>query len=104
MSSARGAFTTFSNGATDRWGIVRRQPIYEKDRMDPVDPAATLRLDPDRLGPVPGGIPSPRVPAVVHRLRRQGRPPGSSGAGSWKLCTRKVRRGSSDPNGLGTPF
>src|SRR5687768_17203729 len=21
----------------DRWGIVRRQPIYEKDRMDPVD-------------------------------------------------------------------
>jgi hypothetical protein len=22
------------------WGIVRRQPIYEKDRMDPVDPAA----------------------------------------------------------------
>jgi hypothetical protein len=24
---------------------VHRQPIYEKDRMDPVDPAARLELD-----------------------------------------------------------
>ena len=38
-----------------RWGIVRRQPIYEKDRMDPVDPAASLTLDPDRLGRFPEG-------------------------------------------------
>ena len=39
----------------DRWGIVRRQPIYEKDRMDPVDPAASLTLDPERLGRFPEG-------------------------------------------------
>jgi hypothetical protein len=26
-----------------------RQPIYEKDRMDPVDPAAKLTLDPKLL-------------------------------------------------------
>jgi hypothetical protein len=38
-----------------RWSIVRRQPIYEKDRMDPVDPAATLRLDPERLAKFPEG-------------------------------------------------
>jgi hypothetical protein len=38
-----------------RWGIVRRQPIYEKDRMDPVDPAASLALDPERLGRFPEG-------------------------------------------------
>ena len=38
-----------------RWGIVRRQPIYEKDRMDPVDPAATLELDPERLSRFPEG-------------------------------------------------
>ena len=25
------------------WGIVRRQPIYEEDRMDPIDPAARSR-------------------------------------------------------------
>jgi hypothetical protein len=28
-----------------RWAIVLRQPIYEKDRLDPVDPAASPRLD-----------------------------------------------------------
>ena len=38
-----------------RWGIVRRQPIYEKDRMDPVDPAVTLELDPERLARFPEG-------------------------------------------------
>jgi hypothetical protein len=44
---------TTSDG--DRWGIVRRQPIYEKDRMDPVDPAASLTLDPARLARFPEG-------------------------------------------------
>lgn len=38
-----------------RWGIVRRQPIYEKDRIDPVDPAATLRLDQKALAALPAG-------------------------------------------------
>lgn len=38
-----------------RWGIVRRQPIYEKDRMDPVDPAVSLRLDRERLARFPEG-------------------------------------------------
>ena len=31
------------------------QPIYEKDRLDPVDPAATLTLDPDVLARFPEG-------------------------------------------------
>jgi hypothetical protein len=38
-----------------RWVIRRRQPIYEKDRMDPVDPSATLKLDPVLLGSFPEG-------------------------------------------------
>ena len=38
-----------------RWGIVLRQPIYEKDRLDPVDPAARLELDADLLGRFPIG-------------------------------------------------
>lgn len=38
-----------------QWRIVRRQPIYEKDRMDPVDPAARLRLDPELLAQFPVG-------------------------------------------------
>jgi len=37
------------------WGIVLRQPIYEKDRLDPVDPAATLTLDRDTLAHFPLG-------------------------------------------------
>lgn len=37
------------------WGIVLRQPIYEKDRLDPVDPAAKLELDPDTLARFPLG-------------------------------------------------
>jgi len=39
----------------DRWAIVRRQPVYEKDRMDPVDPSAKLTLDQERLAMFPEG-------------------------------------------------
>jgi hypothetical protein len=39
----------------DRWGLVLRQPIYEKDRLDPVDTAAKLALDQDLLQRFPEG-------------------------------------------------
>jgi SnoaL-like domain len=38
-----------------RWGIVLRQPIYEKDRMDPVTPGATPVLDRTLLETFPVG-------------------------------------------------
>jgi hypothetical protein len=50
-----GRFYDFFEKRGSRWAIVRRQPIYEKDRMDPVDPAASLRLDADLLGGFPEG-------------------------------------------------
>jgi hypothetical protein len=50
-----GRFYDFLERREGRWGIVLRQPIYEKDRLDPVDPAATLALDPDRLARFPAG-------------------------------------------------
>ena len=50
-----GRFYDFLEKRTDRWGIVRRQPIYEKDRMDPIDPAASLTLDRERLSRFPEG-------------------------------------------------
>jgi len=34
---------------------VLRQPIYEKDRLDPVDPAAKLNLDRNLLDSFPEG-------------------------------------------------
>jgi hypothetical protein len=50
-----GRFYDFLERRDGRWGIVLRQPIYEKDRMDPVDPAARLTLDPALLGRFPEG-------------------------------------------------
>jgi SnoaL-like domain len=50
-----GRFYDFFEKRSERWGIVRRQPIYEKDRMDPVDPSARIKLDPDLLGTFPEG-------------------------------------------------
>ncbi|MDA9432480.1 nuclear transport factor 2 family protein [Bradyrhizobium sp. CCBAU 51627] len=50
-----GRFYDFLEKRKGQWGIVRRQPIYEKDRIDPVDPAATLRLDQQTLAALPEG-------------------------------------------------
>ena len=50
-----GRFYDFLERRDGRWGIVLRQPIYEKDRLDPVDPAATLSLDADVLAGFPIG-------------------------------------------------
>ncbi|MBR0717858.1 nuclear transport factor 2 family protein [Bradyrhizobium liaoningense] len=50
-----GRFYDFLEKRGGKWGIVRRQPIYEKDRIDPVDPAATLRLDAEKLAALPEG-------------------------------------------------
>jgi hypothetical protein len=50
-----GRFYDFLERRAGRWGLVLRQPIYEKDRLDPVDPAATLALDRDLLSQFPEG-------------------------------------------------
>jgi hypothetical protein len=50
-----GRFYDFLERRDGRWGLVLRQPIYETDRLDPVDPAAQLSLDPDILGRFPEG-------------------------------------------------
>ncbi|HTJ60084.1 MAG TPA: nuclear transport factor 2 family protein [Candidatus Saccharimonadales bacterium] len=50
-----GRFYDFFEKRDERWGIVRRQPIYEKDRIDPVDPAASLKLDAGTLARFPEG-------------------------------------------------
>jgi hypothetical protein len=50
-----GRFHDFFERRDGRWGLVLRQPIYEKDRLDPVDPAAKLVLDRDLLARFPEG-------------------------------------------------
>jgi hypothetical protein len=50
-----GRFYDFFEKRGGRWAIVRRQPIYEKDRLDPVDPSAVLTLDAAVLARFPEG-------------------------------------------------
>jgi hypothetical protein len=50
-----GRFYDFIERRDGRWGLVLRQPIYEKDRLDPVDPAAKLVLDQELLTSFPEG-------------------------------------------------
>ncbi len=50
-----GRFYDFFEKRDGRWGLVLRQPIYEKDRLDPVDPAAKLALDRDLVARFPEG-------------------------------------------------
>jgi hypothetical protein len=53
--SCTGRFYDFLTHHDGRWTIVRRQPIYEKDRLDVVDPADGLALDHDLLREFPSG-------------------------------------------------
>ncbi|RHW29187.1 nuclear transport factor 2 family protein [Nocardioides immobilis] len=50
-----GRFYDFLELRDGRWALVRRQPIYERDRMDVVNPAATVQLDTALLDLFPVG-------------------------------------------------
>jgi hypothetical protein len=50
-----GRFYDFIERRDGRWGVVLRQPIYEKDRLDPLDPSAELKLDRALLESFPEG-------------------------------------------------
>jgi hypothetical protein len=63
-----GRFYDFLEKRKGRWGIVLRQPIYERDRLAPVDPAAEVKLDPKLLARFPEGY---RHLAYLQTKRRQ---------------------------------
>jgi hypothetical protein len=50
-----GRFYDFLERRDGAWRIVLRQPIYEKDRLDPIDPSASLPLDGALLAQFPDG-------------------------------------------------
>jgi hypothetical protein len=50
-----GRFYDFLEKRDGRWGLVLRQPIYEKDRLDPIDPGVRLVLDAKLLAQFPEG-------------------------------------------------
>ena len=113
-----GRFYDFFEERERGWGLVLRQPIYEKDRLDPVDPSARLSLDAEILERFPSGyrhlaylqtligyevkrdmpgLTGPRGRGVVSRwrivaCRRLDRPP---------TCGRTAARRAREPSGLG---
>jgi hypothetical protein len=50
-----GRFYDFLEKRDGRWGMVLRQPIYEKDTLMPVSPSSKVELDPDLLVRFPPG-------------------------------------------------
>lgn len=50
-----GRFYDFIERRGGSWGVVLRQPIYEKDRIDPIDPAQVPKLDREILESYPEG-------------------------------------------------
>ena len=50
-----GRFYDFLEKRGDRWGLVLRQPIYEKDMLVPVDPQQRPALDKSLLAEFPEG-------------------------------------------------
>ena len=50
-----GRFYDFFEKRDGRWGLVLRQPIYEKDRLDPVDLGTNPKLDKALLARFPEG-------------------------------------------------
>ena len=66
-----GRFYDFFEKRDGRWAIARRQPIYEKDRLDPVDPAAMLMLDAAWLARVSGRVSPPGLFAGKERIPSQ---------------------------------
>jgi hypothetical protein len=50
-----GRFYDFLEKRNGRWGVVLRQPIYEKDRIDPVDTATVPKINPEKLAALPEG-------------------------------------------------
>lgn len=50
-----GRFYDFFEQERGEWKVVRRQPIYEKDRLDVLNPAAALVLDQAKLERFPVG-------------------------------------------------
>jgi SnoaL-like domain len=50
-----GRFFDFVEKRNDQWRVLLRQPIYEKDRVDPIDPAVRLELDQAALEKFPKG-------------------------------------------------
>jgi hypothetical protein len=99
-----GRFYDFFEKRGGRWAIVRRQPIYEKDRLDPVDPSARMTLAPELLDRFPDGYRHLAYAQVKSGFTVKDGLPGLRGAAVEKLYAegRAWLAGAPSP-GTGTP-
>lgn len=51
-----GRYYDFLEKRDNRWGLVMRQPIYERDLLSTVDPTETVRLDNELLKDMPAAV------------------------------------------------
>jgi SnoaL-like protein len=80
-----GRFYDFFEKRASRWAIVRRQPIYEKDRLDVVDPSARIALDRTLLDRFPEGYRHLAYLQVKNGFAVTGDLPGLRGAALERL-------------------
>jgi hypothetical protein len=93
-----GRFYDFFEKRVGRWAIVFRQPIYEKDRIDPVDPSAALELDAEILGRFPEGYRHLAYLQVVNGFHVEGEPrPGVKGPAVEELYARGKKWMAGEP-------
>ena len=88
-----GRFYDFIEKRAGKWGVVLRQPIYEKDRIDPIDPSVSLELDEKLLASFPEGY---RHLAYIQTKIGYKVKPGMHGLKGRPCmrCTHGARRGS----------
>ncbi|WP_375398121.1 nuclear transport factor 2 family protein [uncultured Sphingomonas sp.] len=80
-----GRFYDFFEQRDERWAIVLRQPIYERDRIDPVDPSARLTLDDTLLARFPAGYRHLAYLQTLQGMNVKTDLPGTRGAGVEQL-------------------
>ena len=80
-----GRFYDFFEKRAGRWAIVRRQPVYEMDRLDPVDPSARITLDGALLNRFPEGYRHLAYLQTKNGFDVRGGLPGLRGAAVEKL-------------------
>ena len=80
-----GRFYDFFDKRQGLWAILRRQPIYEKDRLDPVDPLASVKIDRELLLQFPEGYRHLAYLQVKNGFRVKKGLPGLRGAAVEKL-------------------
>jgi hypothetical protein len=93
-----GRFYDFLEKRAERWGIAFRQPIYEKDRLDPVDPSAVLKLDKKLLERFPEGYRHLAYLQVANGFKIEGEArPGLKGSAVEALYVRGRKWLAGDP-------